>query len=457
MVNSPWPLSIESEPQTEMAWLPALLARNSETAYLRAFGSPDTVEAFRSRVPLCQYADLEPYLRRLQAGESDVLFAGRPVAYERTGGSSDGHKLIPYSREGLLDFQLNIEPWLAETMARHQISGRVYFSISPATRQVEFVGEVPVGLSDAAFLGEHAGRLLAERTAVPLDIGTVKHINEWQAATIRHLRSARDLELISVWSPTFLLRLLRHIPDAKNVWPRLKVVSCWASGPSRRYAEEVARLLPQAEIQPKGLLSTEAVVTVPDERGHPVLARHGFCEFAQGEAIFLEDGLFPGETYEVIVTTASGLYRYRTGDFISYRGRSAQGRPVLDFVGRSSLTCDLVGEKLTEPFVGRCLDSIPGFAMMVPDVTRLCYVLLCEMRPTAEQRDLLESRLQENPQYAYARKLGQLGPLKVLAHPLAASAYEREMLRRGARLGDLKPVALRKEAFWVPFFEETLQ
>lgn len=457
MSLTPWALP-ENGPDepSQSAWLHGTLARNASTAYLMQYGSPDTMQSFRSQVPPCGYEDLAPYLDQLQAGESDVLFSGRPVAYERTGGSSGGAKLIPYSREGLLDFQRCVVPWLARTVKDYGITGQAYFSISPATREPELVGSVPVGLPDAAYLGERAGFALANHSAVPLTLGNVRDIAEWRQQTVAHLRAATDLELISVWSPTFLLQLLDDIPDAQRCWPNLKVVSCWASGSAHRYAEQLKERLPHATLQPKGLLSTEAVVTVPGDSGQPVLVGHGFVEFIDGNELLLEDELVEGSEYEVVVTTASGLYRYRTGDCVRFDGRNQLGHAILEFVGRDSLTCDLVGEKLTETFVGKCLKAIPGFAMLVPDMSCPRYVLICERTPTEGQLARLENHLAANPQYAYARKLGQLAPLRVLPHEQAFSVLERVMLGRGVRLGDVKPVALRREAFWLSLFEDSL-
>jgi hypothetical protein len=61
----------------------------------------------------------------------------------------------------------------------------------------------------------------------------------------------------------------------------------------------------------------------------------------------------------------------------------------------------------------------------------------------------LEQALRANPHYAYARRLGQLGPLRAfriegdgqLAHLAACAA-------RGQRLGDAKPTSLWPHAGW---------
>ncbi len=442
--------------QRSSDWLHGMLARNRDCGYLRAFGAPNSLDEFRNCVPLCRYEDLAPSIARLQAGAADVLFAGRPVAYERTGGSSSGPKLIPYSREGLLDFQNNVAPWLAGMLARYDIRGRVYFSISPATRAPELAGDIPIGLPDEAYLGTHLGRVLLEQSAVPPEVGLMTDVAAWRSATLQHLAAARDLELISVWSPTFLLRLLDDLSDPARLWPRLKVVSCWASGPARKFADELQRRIPHAVVQPKGLLSTEAVITVPDAASRPELVENGFCEFAADGELFLEDQLCEGGAYEVVATTASGLYRYRTGDFVRYEGSNACHRPILEFIGRHSLTCDIAGEKLTEGFVSNCLQSIAGHAFLVPCFERPGYALVCADEAQAARVEDVERHLAANPQYAYARHMGQLAPLSAVLQPRARTIVEQYLLGRGVRLGDVKPLALRSEAFWLPLLAEDL-
>lgn len=438
-------------------WLIEVLAKNANTLYLSQFGQPLDVDAYRNLVPICSYNSLVPYIARIQSGEPNILFTGRPVAYEHTGGSTGGPKTIPYSNDGLADFQRCIVPWLAETARKHKLSGRAYFSISPASRSPGEHHGIPIGLPDTAYLGDIAGAVLASTTAVPLSVGAIDDLERWREKTIEHLLSAHDLELISVWSPTFLLRLLDHIPNPTQVWPHLKVVSCWASGHSKPYAAELQRRLPHAELQPKGLLSSETVITIPDEHSQPSLVRHGFFEFANDDSVLLEHELVLGEIYEVIATTASGLYRYRTGDFVTYLGQNVSGRPILEFVGRGTLICDLVGEKLNEVFVGQCLENIPDFSMLIPDHANPGYVLLCNIYPSSEQLCRLQQSLSNNPQYAYAIQLGQLAPIKILQHPKAASIYEKIMIRHGQRLGNVKPLALRTEDHWLPLLKELLR
>jgi len=382
MSASPWRELSRIDVPAAGAWLPDLLARNAHCAYLRG-------RAF-DELPIVTYDDLVPWIERIVAGESDVLFAGRPVAYERTSGSSGAAKLIPYSAEGLRDFQRSVVPWLAQTVRDYDIRGSAYFALSPAARPPESIGGVPVGLPDGAYLGDVAARVLAEVSAVPIDVAAITDVAKWRDVTLRHLANARDLELISVWSPTFLLRLLDDLDDPVKLWPNLKLVSCWASAASKPFAAELAARLPHATLQPKGLLSTECVVTTPLG-----ITPHGHFEFDDGE---------------VIATTASGLYRYRTGDIL----RDGE------FAGRKGIVSDLVGEKLTEPFVARCLENVRGYLF----AEGRGYVVASE---TTVDLDAIEQKLCANPHYEYARKLGQLAPLRA----------------RHVRSDTTKPIALR--------------
>jgi hypothetical protein len=294
-------------------------------------------------------------------------------------------------------------------------------------------------------------------TAVPFDVAAIDDVDEWRSETMRHLTAAHDLELISVWSPTFLLSLLDQIDDQVDnprlLWPRLKVVSCWASAASKPFADALAARLPQAHLQPKGLLSTETVVTVPDPDDRPVLTECGFFEFERDGQLYLHDDLSEGFLYEVIATTASGLYRYRTGDLVRYEGRAHSGQPILEFAGRGNAVSDLVGEKLTEPFVAACLEDVPGFRLLVPASESNGYVLLADA-DSAISIDEIERRLCDNPQYAYARSLGQLAALRLMPVNRLYDRYARIQAEQGVQLGDVKPAALRSEREWIGRMEE---
>jgi hypothetical protein len=234
--------------------------------------------------------------------------------------------------------------------------------------------------------------------------------------------------------------------DTRELWPNMKLLSCWIDASSRPYADELKSRLPGVPVQGKGLLATEGVTTVPDIEGRPVLAADsGFYEFLDDKnRVRSAWELHPGECCEVLVTTSGGLYRYRSGDRVRCEG-FAGDVPVLVFVGRGGLVTDLVGEKLTEAFVAQCLQGLPGFRMLVPvKGDGRHYTLVTERRYAPRCRALLpsiESQLLLNPQYAYARGLGQLGELTLTVMDDPLGIYLQHTAEQ-QRLGDIKVPAL---------------
>lgn len=409
-----------------------------------------------------------------------------------TGGSQAGPKRIPYSRESLDDFRTAVGPWLNRLLTDKKVFGRkAYWATSHRNSGMTPAG-APMGLPEVAYLGKEWETRLLSLSAVPAWVGDISDPQQWRIATLYWLLRAEDLALVWVWSPTFFLSLINDLndcppilenlftrggdlaghpvpanpnalsrlhrfkesQDAQTLWPHLALISAWGSASSQPFAEELKRRFPRAVFEPKGLLLTEGVVTVPDQEGRTILAvDQGFFEFLddkgrarQAHEIGLE------EEYEVVLTTSGGLYRYRTGDRVLCQGFTPNG-PALAFLGRGNLTSDLVGEKLTDAFVAECLKGIPGFRMLVP--TRdpsPGYVLIVDSAPES-CADQLEKRLQQNPPYAHARRHQQLAPVRLLRTIDPLKTYVDRRVAGGVRRGDVKVLSLQAETDWVPSFQ----
>ena len=65
------------------------LAANTEFGRQHRLQEVTTLEEFRQRVPLRAYADFEPYLERMRAGQRDVLWPGLIRYYGQSSGSSN--------------------------------------------------------------------------------------------------------------------------------------------------------------------------------------------------------------------------------------------------------------------------------------------------------------------------------------------------------------------------------
>jgi hypothetical protein len=498
--------------RTQRGILSRLIADNADCAYGRAhcFGEIRSYETFRERVAIVDYEALKPWITRIRHGESTLLTSEPVTRLVPTSGSTGARKLIPFTAGLQHSFNAAISPWILDLAREHPSIpfGPAYWSISPiSTAAEEESSAVPIGFDDdSAYLGGIRKRLVESTFAVPASLRSIADVNAFRYATLLCLLRQRDLRLISVWHPSFLTLPLdrlspwwdgllsdiasgkcQHAPssavelqgilrptpqpdrarelrlagplDVGALWPHLQLVSCWGDGQAALPLYELRRRLPHVAIQPKGLLATEACVSIPFAGRHPMAITSHFFEFedAQGN-IRLTHALRKGETYTVVVTTAGGLWRYRLGDLVEVDG-FVGATPSLRFLGREGNVSDLCGEKLSEAFVtraveGSCcsLDLAPGFALLAPEIREdgnPHYTLFLEGECPAALLPSLEAQLRKNPHYALCRDLGQLKPLRCCRIvPGAYDTYCRITSAPGSRLGDIKPRALSLRRDW---------
>ena len=257
-----------------------------------------------------------------------------------------------------------------------------------------------------------------------------------------------------------------------QLWPNLRLISCWTDAHAALDVPRVTRLFPQARVQGKGLLATEGVVSFPlvGQPGYILALRSHFFEFLplDGQTVrpFLAHQLERDYEYEVVLTTGGGLYRYRLGDVVRVVG-NLDSCPLIQFVGKAGQISDRFGEKLNEYHVRRALETVfgrhsfqPRFAMIAYDesLEQPAYTLFIETNGTPDQllRQLaadLDVALQENFHYAYCRDLQQLGPLHVFRISEGAlKTFHTVCRREGQRAGDIKPVALHRGGNWARTF-----
>lgn len=505
----------------QQAVLARLLAANHATVFGRdhRLRPSLSVQEFQHAVPVREYEDLCPWIERVKAGEAGVLTASPVEAFERSSGSTANAKYIPYTSSFRSELAEAVRAWMGDLFRRHPgaMAGPSWWITSPLRVPREVTeGGVPVGLGgDEEYLGWWEKKLAPSLWAVPPAVRTAGDWDETMAWTLRLLLQSSGLRLISVWNPSLMeilwqkfcgapdqwldqlargsgpslhrglgrclrarprlaARLGRHLADGSltpaAVWPRLAVVSAWAAAEAAPAAAAVRRLFAQATFQPKGLLATEGVITVPwqDDEAPPVPALHShFLEFeeSRGGPVRRVHELEQGREYGVVLTTGGGLWRYRLGDQVRVEGGVLES-PRLHFVGRTDGVCDLRGEKLNPVMVGRVLDSCQDpdafcrFAMLAPDRRSdpPGYLLLlgdgADPRRGARMGWRVEVGLAANPHYAHCRAAGQLAPLRVFViRGAAQEAFMKRCVALGQIAGTVKTAALNRHEGWDQWFD----
>ncbi len=478
--------SVRGVGQAQRKYLSELLSKNAGTVYGRRYGFSDIscYEDFAARVPLTKYEDYEKYIGDIADGAENVLTAEKVLLFEPTSGSSGGKKLIPYTASLKAEFQRGIKPWLYDIYKNvgGVTSGKSYWSITPVTdgKTVTKSG-IPVGFEeDSAYFGRVGQALVNRIFAVDGSVKFPESMDSFWPETSGQLLACKSLTLISVWNPTFLTILCGHIRDNfeilqkelsvarareiyrglsddrfDRVFPKLKIISCWADGSAGQDAEKLKKLFPTVYMQPKGLLATEYFASFPlvGEEGGRLCVNSHFFEFRRADGkIVTADRLERGE-YELIVTTGGGLYRYMTGDVIDVIETYPTAPPRIRFLRRSGVTSDLCGEKLTDDFVRSACEKLGiagSFCLLAPEGKG--YVLYTSDRSVTDES--FDRALRESYHYNYCRELGQLSMARVVR--VAENSHEKYLKRLvgdGMRLGDIKPAYLSSKSGWHNWFE----
>jgi len=458
-----------------------------------------SAEAFQSRVGEHSWSDVETLVNRQRGGEAKMLTGEACERYQPTSGSSSRVKWVPYTPGFLADLDAAVTPWVADLYRSVPgvRAGRHYWSLSwiPTELRADTPGNVN---DDTQLLSWEKRAAAALMAPVPRWVAFAESSDDSLFATLAWLLAARDLSLISVWSPTFALNLFegleRHrtelcdtlaqgrwqrkglpgsAPRDRDVaailrshggpatpellhalWPSLSLVSAWDTSSSASWAKRLQQLAPHARFQGKGLWATEGVVTIPYHGKHLLASRSHFYEFVDldtGRAHFAWE-LREGQEVRPLLTTGAGLLRYGLRDRLKVRGFMGN-TPCLEFQGRMDDT-DMVGEKLSPDAAARALSTldmsgecqplslIPLPSGLYSASERPCYVALCEGEPNPERdqarSETLERGLREFFHYDLARDLGQLAQAQVVTTPHARAVYEELGVLRGMVQGNIK-------------------
>lgn len=509
---------------TQQTLIAECVAANRDTAFGRqhGFAAVRNIDDYRRAVPIRHYEELEPWIARSAEGEERVLTAEEPIRFWKTTGTTSAAKKIPVTPAAamrnmecffaLQGTQLRYYPQLGEradtTLVTHLSPKTVKEFFGP--RRVPYCSttEAPVEIRRGReeLVAPWVSRLqsVAEDDSVRLyfllcfaalhDLYNVTCLHPSRLQTIastlhqkwpqivEELRNgtvlgetirdpapqrAAELEGIANRSGTLLPR---------DVWPNLKCLSSWSGSYIARYRLVMEQAFCSGFL-PMPSISSEAFATLPvddDPISQPLNIRGGIFEFIPadqkvepGSATLQFHELVEGESYEVIISTLGGLYRYAMCDI--FKVQAFAGRvPRLEYNGRRSVS-DLTGEKLAEEqvqnVVSAALDerSLLGanFAMCAVQAEnaheRPKYVLVLELKErllALRLGDLaadLDRRFRRmNSRYELKRNFGDLNLLEVRpVGPGTFDSYRDLLVKRGMPAGQLKDKVLHKDGIKV--------
>lgn len=356
--------------------------------------------------------------------------------FETTSGSTSKKKKIPFNRSLLETLDKMYLLWVNDilTCAPVKLKTGVFFmAISPDVAKKS-------QSDDRKFITSWLSKWTQRYQAVDSTKLDLSSNEKYFKSLAAQLKNRKDLEVISVWSPTYLLKLL-ELMEEKPEWPELKMISCWDSAASQESVKLLKEKFPSVWFQGKGLLATEAPLSMPwiAAKGCVPLLEDIYFEFIdKNKNIFKLHELQIDSVYEVLITTPGGLIRYQLGDLVKVT-HFYQSTPCFEFIGRTQDQSDLVGEKLSESLIRETLGSLfpdGSFYCMLPSQDR--YILFCDQKPKQSPDEALQSIYH----YQVARGLEQLKPLEVFQSKNLRFLYLDFYSKQGMNLGDIKEKVL---------------
>lgn len=359
------------------------------------FADISSAEEFAEAVPVAEYDDFKAYIQRMYSGEDNVLTVYPVRNFILSSGTKGTVKRFPLTEESLRRYSsyiVDMPMQLIEADSQKMIHTSVF---RPA-------GELGEALLSSAYysyldsngqLPEYLGgrRLLFSEMIndVPYvklrimlayrDISAIHSIFLYDVLLLlRYLETNSDMLLddiqngsISVDLPQQIKEQISRLPrvdddriselrailkdglDASTltaIWSNIRYISGIGGPAYEAQTRILKKYTGDIPIYYFAYASSEVMAGVAieaDKAEYALLPQSAYYEFipADCQAPVMMDQLAAGGIYEPVVTTFSGLYRYRTGDLIRiirFEGHT----PVFEILGRRNDVFNIAGEKI---------------------------------------------------------------------------------------------------------------
>lgn len=422
------------------------------------FGAIRTRADFQKQVPIGTWDDFSPYIDRIVAGEAGVLTnEGPPMMFNKTSGTTSKPKLIPVGARTTYGNGLTQKLWAFHAIQTHPnfLDGKAIPLVNKAVEGYTDL-KVPYGsVSGMMFKNAHA--VGKKRYAYPYEVVEISDYLARRYALMR-LAVLENVTFIPGSNPSSLIKmfeaademkaaLLRDIHDGtltsevditpeiraalaprlkpaperarelerlsaggklrpRDYWPKLKLIGCWKGGTVGQFTSQLQDWCAEGLVlRDTGYMSSEAHVSIPisDRGSEGLLTVHtNVFEFVPedewgqpGARALFADELEVGGTYQILLTTPSGLYRYAINDVIEVVDMFG-GAPLIRFLRKGRDVVNIHGEKVS---ANQVITSMAAAAtaigarithfMFVPDAANSRYCLHVEFEGEAPNRGQL--------------------------------------------------------------------
>jgi len=295
-----------------------------------------TVKDFKSTIPIHEYHDLKPYIKRMMEGEQNILW-NTPINWfaKSSGTTSDKSKFIPISDESLKDNHFKgskdvLTNYYKNFPDSDLLTGKSLVvggshQVYSLFEDIQYGDLSAVLMQNTPFWGNW---IRTPELKIAL-------LDEWESK-IEQLANATVHENVTSLAgvPTWTIILIKRILEIsgkkslKEVWPHLELYM--HGGVSfTPYREQINKLIGGSINYLEMYNASEgffAAQNMPDDEGLLLYTDHGiFYEFLPVDEYGKKDPKTIGlkrvelnKNYAPVITTNGGLWRYLIGDTIQF-------------------------------------------------------------------------------------------------------------------------------------------
>ncbi|QCK13741.1 GH3 auxin-responsive promoter family protein [Mangrovivirga cuniculi] len=339
-------------------------ARNTSFGKEYDFKSINSYQEFKERIPIRNYEELYPYIEKLLHGEQNILWPSKIKWFAKSSGTTNARsKFIPVSEEALNDCHFKGGKDLLSIYINNHPESKLFtgksLTIGGSQQINTFDQQSETRYGDVSAVIMKNLPLWAQLVRTPnLKIALM---DEWEEKIEKMAQATINENVTSLAGvPTWTLVLLNRIleitgkKDITEVWPNLELFAhgAVAFGPYRKLFRD---LIPSDKMNyMESYNASEGYFGIQDQKDSDellLMLDYGvFYEFVPMEEIDNDNpraiGLGEvevGKNYALIITTNSGLWRYKIGDTIRFTSTSPYR---IKISGRTKHFINAFGEEL---------------------------------------------------------------------------------------------------------------
>lgn len=310
-----------------------------ETGRKTAFGSAHqfekikTYEDFKNCVPVQDYEAIRPYIKRIENGETAVLWTDKPIYFAKTSGTTSGEKFIPITKESM-PFHIQaardaLLEYIYKTGHSDFVSGKMIFlQGSPALKDINGIKTGRLSGIVAHFVPKYL-----QRNRMPK--WDTNCIEDWETKVDKIVDETinEDMTLISGIPPWLVMYYEKLIEKSggkkiKEIFPNLRLMVTGGVN-YNPYREKMKELIGEDIDVIQTYPASEGFFGYqdsPDADDLLLLVNHGiFFEFIEADSFFDENpkrislkDVELNKDYALILNTNAGLWAYNIGDTVRF-------------------------------------------------------------------------------------------------------------------------------------------